>query len=303
MTKDGVLCEACLASDEANKYIIEIDKDAKVTLADNKVPLLLTFGRSPITPPTTGNTVIVGPVYRFNAYATPYETTPSPVTISPPARLILTYDPKELPPNTTEVFIANYDTEQGWLALSPVPGAVAEIGKAHGLLNHFSLFAVLAKLQEPLPANFEASNLTISPSQIQLNQEVTISLNLANTGGKSGDYKLELKIDGNVKSTTQITIAPGTSQIVNFILTGDTAGKHQVEVAGLVGEFEVIQSAAPSVFNWWLTGGITLMVLAVWAILGWVWLKNRKKAAPATAVSADAPADTPAETPTGAHAE
>jgi len=304
MTNDGVLCEACLARDEANKYIIEIDKDAKVMLANHIVPLLLTFGRSPVMPPTTEDTAIVGPVYQFNAYATTYESTPSPVTISPPARLILTYDPDKLPPNTTEVFIANYDAEQGWLPLSPVPGAVAEIGKAHGLLSHFSIFAILAELQESLPANLEASNLTINPSQIQLNQEVTISLDLANTGGKSGDYKLELKVDGKVKSTTWITVAPGTSQIVNFILTGDTAGKHQVEVAGLVGEFEVIQAATPPVFNWWLTGGITLMVLAVWAILGWRWLKDhkwrwlkfRKKAASATAASADAPADIAAET-------
>jgi len=291
MTKDGVLCEACMARDAANKYTLEIDKDARVTLADKTVPLLLTFSRSPITPPTTENTALIGPVYQFNAYPTSYETTPSPITISPPARFILTYDPDELPPNTTEVFIANYDTEQGWLALPPVPGAVAEIGKAHGLLSHFSIFAVLAKLQEPPPANFEVSNLTISPSQIQINQEVIISLNLANTGGRSGDYNLELKVDGNVKSTTQVTIAAGASQTVNFTLTGDTAGKHQIEIAGLVGEFEVIQSATPSIINWWLIGGITLLVLAIWAILGWRWLKDRKKAAPAAAKSSDTPAD------------
>jgi hypothetical protein len=298
-TRDGVLCTTCLAEDAANKYTLEIDKDAKVTLADNKVPMLLTFRESADMPPAPENTVIVSPAYKFNAYPTLYETTPSPITISPPARLLFSYQPDELPQNATEVFIANYDTEEGWLPLSPVPGAVAEIGKAHGLLAHFSLFALLARLQEPAPAKFEVSNLTIGPSQIQLNQEVTISLNVANTGGKSGDCNLELKVDGTIKSTTQVTIAPGASQTVNLTLTGNTEGKHQIEIAGLSGEFEVIKSAVPSVINWWFIGSITgiILVLAIWAIIGWRWLKDRKKAAPATIASADASTDAPADTP------
>jgi hypothetical protein len=283
MTRDGVLCATCVAKDAANRYTLEIDKDAKVTLTDNAVPALLTFSESSATPPTPGNTALVSMVYEFNAYPTPYETTPSPITISPSARLLLTYDPDELPQNTTEVFIANYDTEEGWLALAPVPGAVAEIGKAHCLVGHFSLFAVLAELQEPAPAKFEVSNLTISLSQAQPNQEVNISLNVTNIGGKSGDYNLELKVDGTVKSTTQVTVAAGTSQIANFTITSDTAGKHQIEVAGLSGEFEVIESAETSQINWWFIGSITgiILVLAIWAIIGWRWLKYRKKAAPA----------------------
>src|SRR4030042_56844 len=243
-TKDGVLCATCLAKDAAGKYTLEIDKDTKVMLADNAVPLLLTFRESSATPPTTENTAIASPVYEFNAYPTPYETTPSPITILTSARLLLTSDPDELPQNTLEVFIANYDTEEGWLALSPVPGAVAEIGKPHCLVGHFSLFALLAEGAEPAPAKFEVGNLTISLSQIQLNQEVTISLNVANTGGKSGDYNLELKVDGALKSTTRVTVAPGASQTVNLTVNGYAAGKHQVEGAGLSGEFEVIKSKA-----------------------------------------------------------
>lgn len=270
MTTDGVLCATCLAKDAANKYTLEIDKDAKAMLAGNVVPLLLTCRESSATLPTPENTVIVSPVYEFNAYSSAHETTPSPITILPSARLLLTYDPDELPQNTIEVFIANYDTEEGWLALTPVPGAVAEIGKAHGLLAHFSLFAVLAKLQEPAPAKFEVSNLTVSPSQAQLNQEVTISLNVANTGRKSGDYNLELKVDGTAMSTKQVTVAPGTSQTVNLTVTEDTAGKHQVEVAGLGGEFEIVKTAKTSQINWWLIGSITgAILLIIIGLIAW----------------------------------
>jgi hypothetical protein len=292
MTKDGILCEACLAQDSSGKNTLELDKDTKVTLAGNIVPLALRVQTPSITLPAPENTVIVGPVYELDAYASPYDTTPSPIVISPSARLILSYDPANLPKTATEVYIANYDMTKGWLALEPVPGAVAEIGKAHGLVNHFSLFAVLAKLEEPAPAKFEVSNLTVSQSQVHLNQEVSISINVANTGEKDGDYSLELKVDGAVKSSKQVTVAGGKSQTVNFTITGDAVGKHRVEIANLTGEFEVVKAAAFLMINWWLIGSIIgiVIVLAIWSIVGWRWFKDRKKVAPSTAASADVPA-------------
>jgi type VI protein secretion system component VasK len=68
----------------------------------------------------------------------------------------------------------------------------------------------------------------------------------------------------------QVTLAAGTSQTVNFTITGDAAGKHQVEVAGLKGEFEVTQAAKPSQINWWLMGGIIaaiILALAIWMLV------------------------------------
>lgn len=282
MTENGVLCEPCLARDSSGKNTLEIDKDTKLVLAGSVVPTLLKVSTSSTSLPTAENTVIISPVYEFNAYATAQDTAPEPVVITPSARLILNYDMSQLPENTTEVYIANYDTTQGWLALTPVPGAVAEIGKAHGLLNHFSIFAVLATVEEPLPPKFEVSNLTINPSQIQPNQDVNISVNVVNTGGKSSDYSLELKVDGVVKSSTQMTMEANDSQRINFTTTSNIAGKHQVEIAGLIGEFEVIN--ATPLYNWWLIASIIgiIIVLGIWGILGWRWYQERKKA---TAIS------------------
>ena len=284
-TREGVLCATCVAKDTSGKHTLQLNEGIKVIFADNTVPLILIFQETSERPPAPKNTVIVGPVYEINAYPSTSTTTPSPVTISPPGTLILTYEPDELPENTSEVFIANYDAEEGWRPLESVPGVATELGKAQGLLNHLSLFAVLATITEPATAKFEVSNLTVSPYQAQPNQEVTISLNVTNTGGKSGEFNLELKVDGKVNSTTQLTIAPGTTQTVIFTVTEDAAGKHQIEVAGLNGEFEVNESAKTSQINWWLIGGITgaILVLAIWSIIGWRWFRGRKKAAVASA--------------------
>lgn len=270
MTSTGVLCETCIARDASGKYILELDKDAKVSLANNAVPLLLRFRESSSPPPAPENTAIIGPVYEISAYPASYATIPSPLSISPPATLTLVYDPSKLPKNATEVFIANYDTEEGWLALAPVPGVVAELGKAQGLASHFSPVAILARLAEPKPAKFEVSNLTVDPAQAQPNQKINISIKVTNSGGESGDYNLDLKVDGTVKSSKQVIIAAGTSQTVNFTITGYTAGKHQMEVAGMTSAFDMVKAPQPTSINWWFIGGFTVIILLIIVVLT-VW--------------------------------
>jgi hypothetical protein len=262
MNNKGMLCETCIAKDAAGKYVLEMDRDTQITLADNTVPLLLRFRELSNPPPAPENTVVLGPVYEISAYPTDYASIPSPVTISPPAIVTLPYDPKELPENATEVFIADYDATNGWLSLAPVPGVVAELGKVQGLASHFSPIAVLAKLAEPIPAKFEVSNLDISPRRAQATQEVKISVSVTNTGEKSGNYNLQLKIDGILKSSKQVTVPGGTNQVVNFTATSYEPGKHQVEVAGLSSEFEIIKISRPvSTSLWFVVGAIAILLL------------------------------------------
>jgi hypothetical protein len=280
MTKDGVLSTTCLAKSPSGDRTLQLNEGTRLTLANNKIPLLLRLSETSAKPPAPENTVIIGPVYELNAYSSLYAITPSPITISPQARLTLNYELGELPKNTSEVFVANYHAEEGWLALAQPAGITAEAGKATAQLSHFSLFAVLAKLEEPAPDRFTVSNLTVNPSQAQLNQEVTVSVNVANTSNTVLDYNVQLKVDGIVKSSKLVTVAAGTSQTVNFTLSADTVGKHQVEVAGLNGEFKVAglnqpEAAGQSQINWWFIGGITGAILLI--IIGIVvWRRQFK---------------------------
>ncbi len=267
----GVLCETCIARDSSGKYVLELGKDTQIMLAGNTIPLLLRFHESSNPPPAPENTAIIGPVYEISAYPTAYITSPSPVTISPPAILTLPYDPKELPENMTEVYIADYDVTKGWLALASVPGVVAELGKAQGLASHFSTFAVLAKVAKSEQAKFEVSNLTISPYQVKPNKEVAVSIKLTNIGGKSGDYGLQLKVDGILKSSKQVTVPADTSQTINFTIKESATGKHHLDVAGQTGEFVV--SSPPFKFNWWLIEGILFAIML--GLAAWMMIKLR----------------------------
>jgi PKD repeat protein len=266
MCEDGTLCETLLCT--ADGHLLRIEEGTKVMLADNIVPRLIKFSRASATPPTPDNITLVSPVYELLAYASLYGGKPSPITVSPAGLLIINYPANGLPENTSEVFIGYYDAEMGWRATEG-GGGPAEIGKARGQVSHFTPFAVLAKTTEQAsPAEFKTSNLITSPSQAQLNQEVSISINVANTGGTSGNYNLDLKVNGISKLTKQVTIAAGTSQTVSFTITGDAVGRHQVEVAGLSGEFEIAQQ---SQINWWLIGGITgaILLLASIGLITW----------------------------------
>ncbi len=278
MTNDGVLCEVCLAKDLSGRNSLELEKGTKLALTGNIVPSLIKVTTSSAQLPLPENTKMVSPVYSLTAYASAQDNTPLPIVITPSARLILNYNPTELPQGATEGYIANYNETQGWIALEPGPG-VAEIGKAHCLVNHFSLYAVLAKAEQPATAKFTVSNLTINPSQAQLQQVITISADVINTGEISSDYAVDLKIDDAIKSSTQITVAPGASQAVEFTITADVLGRHKVEISDLVGEFEVVAAAGPSSINWWLIGSILgiVVVVTIWSIVAWRWYQDHKK--------------------------
>jgi len=75
-------------------------------------------------------------------------------------------------------------------------------------------------------------------------------------------------------SSKQVTLAAGESQTINFTTTGDAVGKHRVEIAGLVMEFEVTKSAKQSQINWWLIGGIIAAIILALAI--WIFMRRRR---------------------------
>lgn len=93
----------------------------------------------------------------------------------------------------------------------------------------------------PAPAAFQIANLAISPVEVEPGGEVTISAEVTNTGGTEGSYTAELKIDGVIEATKQITLAAGASQLLSFTVSRDTPGTYRVTWDELAGEFVVTE--------------------------------------------------------------
>ena len=184
------------------------------------------------------------------------------------------YDPAALPEGVAEedLVIVYYDADAGtWVELdSVVDTANNEIT---AFVSHFTTFAILAYAP---PAVFTSSALTISPTEVDIGQSVTIGVTVANTGGVSGSYEVTLKIDNVVVDTKYVTLDGGASQKVTFTATKDAAGTYTVTVDGLSGTFTVKAPIVPVKPgpNWWLIGGIIAAVIIIGGLLV-LWWRRR----------------------------
>jgi hypothetical protein len=292
---DSRVIETRVAPDPDNIHFLEIDRGTAVICQDLvRAPQVIVMSPAEESPPVSDGMVTVGPVYDFTGYtddSKPYAPACSCdyVVFDKPIVMVLDYDPDEVPEDTTSLAIAYYDAEQGdWFDLPPDTGRVAEIGKATGLIDHFSTVAILAKLgpppSPPVPAHFVASGLNIVPSMRKIwepitfvtktGESVSITANVANDGGQQDTYIVKLKINGETVDTKNVTLGAGQSQQVNFTLSGMDYGQYEVEVAELSGEF-----TASRTINWWLIIAIIVGVgLITWGV---IWdRRRRKKAAP-----------------------
>ncbi len=120
-------------------------------------------------------------------------------------------------------------------------------------IEHFTTFAIIGVVTPPepvepalapAPAAFTLSSLSISPIEVNIGDEVTISLLVANTGGKSGSYEVTLKIDGVVAATQEVTVSARFSKEVTFTISKDIVGTYSVDVNGLTDSFTVKEEEA-----------------------------------------------------------
>jgi len=95
------------------------------------------------------------------------------------------------------------------------------------------------------PAEFTVSDLEISPTEVGVGEEVTISATVTNTGEGEGFYNVVLKINGVAEDDGTVLLAGGASTTVGFKVVREDAGTYSVEVDGLEGTFVVKESAPP----------------------------------------------------------
>jgi hypothetical protein len=124
-------------------------------------------------------------------------------------------------------------------------------------------------------AAFTSCCLRISPSEVNIGEEVTISVSVNNTGNATGSCEVTLKINGVVEAAMKVTLDAGASEEVTFTTAKDVAGTYSVAVDGVSGSFTVKEKptlpppppekeAPPAKpLNWPLIGGIIAAVVIV----------------------------------------
>ena len=138
----------------------------------------------------------------------------------------------------------------------------------------------------PEPADFAASYLYISPGQVMPNQQVEISINIANHGGEKGSHSTVLYINGYPEQSQTVGVSPGSTKTVVFRVTKPAPGTYEVSVEGQQGQFTVLAPAAvverpvaPGYFAGGLStaGIIAIVVVGIALILGIVLVFARRE--------------------------
>ncbi len=81
-----------------------------------------------------------------------------------------------------------------------------------------------------VPATFIVEKPTLSSSQISVGGTVIVSTRVTNTGDLSGNYDVNLKINGDIVQTKTVTLAALANQVVTFNVSESTAGSYVVSI-------------------------------------------------------------------------
>jgi hypothetical protein len=116
----------------------------------------------------------------------------------------------------------------------------------------------------PAPAEFELSNLVVSPASIETGDTVTVSVTVANVGEESGSYTAELLVDDSKVDEETVTLVGGASETVDFTGVSGDEGTHTVSVGDLSGSFTVSAPPEEPGLNWALyaVAGVVILVIA-----------------------------------------
>jgi len=191
--------------------------------------LSVTVNEDPPPPPENKN--IIGLTYNFE---------PHGATFDPPITLTFTYDPANIPEGVAEkdLVLAFYDQENGvWVELECT--CDPDTNCIIACVSHFTQFAILGK-EVILPASFSLSDLTVVPAEVEPGEAVTITIEVANTGGMEGVYTLILEINGVKEATQEVSIAAGDTIKADFKLSREEPDNYAVKVDGIEGSFAVV---------------------------------------------------------------
>ena len=271
--EDGILDDSIVLTDPDGTCTLEITGGTHITgIGGTSLDrIVLTVEETSILLPD--DTVFLTPIYWFIGYDKEGNTVNA--RFDPPVRVTLRYDPDDLPENALPPYVARYTEEEGLVRLeSPIKFPI-RLGRVDALLDICAMFMALVEAgpttPPPLPPDFTASNLVISPDQAFEGDSMKISVTITNEGLEGGTYELYLIVDGIVRGIQEVALSGKSSGTYTFEISNLAAGVHQIKAAGLTETIRIDQIAVEGLgagVNWTVldlsVAGAVLAGLVIW---------------------------------------
>jgi len=112
-------------------------------------------------------------------------------------------------------------------------------------------------------AKLVVSSLSVEPRTVKSGQSVVVVANITNTGNIQGTEEILIKLDGVVVHTENLTLAPGTTFLIEHTQKVEGEGAHTLEVGGSLITVMVEGSSFPVGAVGAVVGAGTVIVLLI----------------------------------------
>jgi len=124
-------------------------------------------------------------------------------------------------------------------------------------------WGTVKEIKLPKAAVFKVTDLTISPTEAEVKQKITITVKVTNVGEQTGSCTINLKVAGVIVGAETVTLAGGESTTVTFELVKEEVGTFDVEVDGQKGVFVVKETTPSPPWELYVTIAIIVIVIGV----------------------------------------
>ena len=121
---------------------------------------------------------------------------------------------------------------EGWIAPTQFGGILVYLyveSLDHKEWFKWELISITLSEQLKLP-NVHFSDIKVDPLEAKPNENVTITMDISNTGGSFAIYNVTLFIDGKIVGSKTVLINPGDVKTVSFTITLKNEGDHTVRL-------------------------------------------------------------------------
>lgn len=136
----------------------------------------------------------------------------------------------------------NYGNDQVFTITQNTGYYVADVlvdGSSVGALTSLTFTNVATNHTVVVTFASAVRDLKIIPNRVKPGGIINIFAEATNTGSATSSFSLVLKVRGIVEAVKEVTLRPGQSQKVAFIVLRDKPGVYDVDLEGLKGSFTV----------------------------------------------------------------